>query len=790
MNKKIRNALRILSATLLALSIIQTLPISTASANITLTLSKHSGNVGEKILVLGIDAPPGSLITVYWDIVINKTKLNETYAKGDGTFSCYIKIPEDAAGSHWVIADGASAEFFIEPDIAPKPTIGLPDDIIAVNGTGFAAEKGITVAFGNKTATGDWDWSIKVTTTPSPVKTDINGSFICTFKVSNMDYGDYIVNATDDDGNWAEAAFRVSAAIKLDPINGTSGTIVTISGRGFTKVANKAIRVTINGTSAPVVADIETKADGTFTGQFIVPTLDEKEYILTAIDETGISSNATFQVTKKTVISLTPRAGAPGIEVTIKGTCFTNIANTEVTVKFGVLALKNFHTNSTGGFKGTIIIPSLPNGIYNVTAKDTSGLNATMPFRIIVTGLALSPTSGPTGTLVKVIGYGFTSGRKANITIDTVLKLENINVTELEAGITFRVPTVPVGVYTVTAIDEEGLKASATFKVTATTVLTLTPDKGTHNATISLEARCFTLEAGTPLTFTIKNSTWKISLTVNPTSPWTEVKTDETGRFKGTFEVPDSKTIALGNYIVEAKDDNGLVAKAPLSVILPTVYIRTRSSEYMPGDTISFYVNSTFTCRFTIRIIGPLGFIKELTISDADWQTIGSWKIVPYEKASFALPSDAELGVWNWSAALVLVKTSGSFTVIKPTIEKLNEEITLLKNKLSNLEGNLSSLREKLDEISSKVDALSEESEETLSSLKNDINNIQRDLNALKNHVSEAEEAAQKAQQTASNLTTTTYIVLAISIAAAIAAILAFIAIIELGRMIVRGLKL
>jgi len=786
MHKKIQKILAILCATVLTLPIVQILPVSITHASMTLTLSKYSGNAAEKILVSGVNASPGILLRLYWDRAVNETKLNETRVKGNGNFSCYVTIPKDVAGSHWVIADAASAEFLIEPKIILNPRIGLPYDTVNVNGTGFAAERRTTVAFGNKTVAGEWDWSKNMTTTPSTVRTDTKGSFNSTFKVPDLDYGDYIMNATDENGNFAEANFTIGATITLTPTKGSCGTLVTINGKGFTEVANKAIKVTIDGTTAPVVENIKTRGNGSFTGQFIIPTLDEGEYTVTAVDEIGISGNAPFSVTNKTEISLTPRAAAQDIEVTIEGTGFTNIANTKVTMRFGVLTLKDFYTNSTGGFKGTFNVPSLPIGIYDIIAKDTNALNATAPFIIAVTELALAPESGPTGTIIRVIGYGYTPGAKADLTLNTTVIIEDITVTELEAGITLVVPTVPAGVYTLTATDDEGFTASATFEVTAATVLTLTPSESPHSTTVSVEAGYFTHKAGTPLTFTIENSTWEMPLTVDPASPWTAVETDETGSFIGTFEIPDYSTIALGDYIVKAEDENGLVAETPLSIILPTVYIGTRSSEYMPGDTVSFYVSTTLRCNFTIGIMGPLGSVRELIISDADWQTIDGWEVVPYEKVSFTLPSDAELGLWNWSATLILVEASGSFTVVKPTVERLYEEMTLLRNRISSLEQDLTSLSGKLDEISSRMATLNEE---TLSSLRNEISEMQRDLETLKNHISSAEQAARNAQQTASNLTTITYIVLAISIAAAIAAILAFIAIIELGRMVTSGTK-
>ena len=685
----------ILLLTIASALLIVDFPIRTVKASSQIFLSKYSGNVGEKILVSGINFQPGVKITIYWEVMNDQHKLNETYAKANGSFSQYIVIPEDTGGIHWIIANGVIANFTIKPEITLVSKRALPCDSIKIEGKGFASMEKITIAFGNR-SDNLWNWSRIVDTDPSAIKSNVNGSFICEFYVPNAAYGNYIVNATDESLNFAEENFTVGAVISLEPMKASSGTLVEISGRGFARTAGKSIMITINGTITKQVSPIKTRFNGDFKGKFIVPTLDKGDYIVNVTDETGISSVAVFEVTNKTGISLSPKFGVPGDGIIIEGWNFTHISKTQVTVKFGPITVKNFYTDSEGRFKGNISVPSLPLGIHNVTATDENGLTATIPFKIAVIGIIVRPAEGPAGTVAKIFGFGFTSGGKVTVTIDSKKVLEKIDVGSILNGVAFIVPTLPVGTYKITMIDTEGLKASTTFKVTETTKLILTPNRAPHTSSVAIEARHFTAEAGTQLFFVIKNSTWKMPLTVLPKDPWTEVETDENGCLKGTFIIPfteDSKIIRPGKYVIEAKDSNGLSAEEPFTVLPPIVQLHPSYLEYEPGDTVSFYINCSFACDFTIKIEDPNGIVRNLTIEKSSWQNIKGWKVVPSEKASFILPSDAELGEWKWQASLDLIDVGGAFKVVKRvTLRRLSENLTSLNDKIKSLEGSLSSL--------------------------------------------------------------------------------------------------
>jgi len=521
-----------------------------------------------------------------------------------------------------------------------------------------------------------------------PIKTATSGStgyFTATFPVPSGD-GPKLVSAIGGNDNFAEGDFTIGACITLTPESGPSGTIVTIEGRGWTE--EKTISAEIESIPMVEVEDevLIVGSGGTFSVDFVIPTMDdETEYTIEVSESDPVEGPATaiFEVTGNSAIVLTPVSGEPSSDVTIEGVNFTAIVDTKVTIDFGedVTNYKTFYTNATGGFKETFTIPSLVQGPYTVTATDENGLTATDDFQIAITFVSINPKKGPSGTQATILGLGFT-GDTANVTLGTELIFEEISVSELEAGKLFTMPTVPVDTYTITIEDSDGLTATTSFEVTKTTELILTPESAPVTYTVSIEANYFTAVDGTDITFTLYNETagerdYEEELVIEGTLPWTLIETNETGSFKGTFDVQE---LDLGDYIINATDANGLTVEAPFSVVKAYREIHTRLDEYNSGDTVRFYVNATFEFNLKINIEDPTGYpFTTINCPTSVWVKVGDYYIVPYADASFALPSDADVGTWNWtaidhSASPEVEVDSGNFTVgvITPDVGTLS----------------------------------------------------------------------------------------------------------------------
>lgn len=770
----------------------------TVEANINPT----EGKVGSKILVGGW-ASPGSPVEVYWDYVKDENLLTTTYAKGDASFTCTVKVPESIYGTHYIIVKDASTNqivftksFKVKSNIKLSSTTALAGDIITVDGTGFAATKKVTLTLYNDTHI--WIQGTNLTVTPTTVKTDDKGSFNCTFKVpSKVLYGkSYTVKAEDEAGNSATATLKIGATITLSPTSGPTGTVVTITGRGFTGLTGVEVSITMGSKTCKTVDKIKVKSDGTFKGEFAVPTLSKDEYTVTATANTK-SATAKFKVTKTTSIKVSPTSGAPDSNVTIEGVNFAAIADVEVTIKFGDIKAATTKTNSTGGFKTTVTVPPLPVGTtYDVKATDKYGLTATAKFRVALTALSLSPSSGSTGSKVLLVGGGLTPNKKFNVTINgKLMKIIAGSDTldgngNIQSGTKVLVPTLPVGTYTITVMDKTGVTATASFAVTKTTEIVLTPSSAPKTYDVTIKLNYFTAEAGTTITLTIYNVTaegdiyWQKDLWsyITAATGYKKEETNAKGSFKGTFTVPTS--FMLGDYYINATDANGLTAQASFSIVKPTVIIYTGADEYMPGDTVAFFAKCTFkeTEHKVINLYTPEKFKIEISIPKIDTK-LGDYYT---GTASYILPSDAKLGTWTWNATIRGVTVKGTFTVVeKPTVITIREEITRLKEDVASLASTVDDLSSIVESQAVDIDTLSQSVSDlkdsvsdlstALSSLTEDVANLTTAVENAQSAAEAASEAAEAAQGATSAISTAVYGAVILSLIAAVAAIMALI---------------
>lgn len=639
-------------------------------------LNTTDGSVGTKVGVVGTGAIPLGRIRAYWDGLEDTDELTTDPAivKADGTggFAFSITVPEDVEGIHYIAVKDMESEissilaFTIKPEIVLDPTTALAGDTITVDGTGFAKDEIITIRFDN----------VIMITILAEVKTNDIGSFDCKFDVPDGAADECVVKATDVSTNEDEATLTIGATITLDPAEGPSGTVVGITGIGFTN--GEDVTVTFNG--EPVywegaeVNDLLV-AEGIFSGHFIVPTEVVGEYTVTAEDVSHSNiGTLDFEVTGTSVITLTPIIGAPDSDVIIEGVNFTAVEGTEVSVDFGTIYTEyvTFYTNDTGGFRETFDVPFLEVGEKTVKATDANGLEATEVYTIAIGIIILDESEGHTGTDVAVTAHGF-DGTEFNVTFGDILVLMN----DAPGVHTFTVPTVPVGEYTVTVEDETELMASETFTVNATTELTLTPETAPVGYVVSIVGDYFWPTSTIEVILYNTTDSWELGIDITITG---DLIADADGTFEATFEVPE--ILALGDYLINATDpttyppdDEELinVLEFPFSVVEPYIDIHTVSTEYDPVDTVSFYVNSTFDYALEIDIDDSTGYpITTIYCPTTVWEKVGDYYVIPYSDASFVITSDAEIGIWNWTAYDVTTPSepeemaNGTFTVGEP----------------------------------------------------------------------------------------------------------------------------
>jgi len=822
--------LSMLIATMLLLSMLPIVPVSAQKVvqlrDETDSQTISGGSPGTKVLVKGISGfSPAVNVPVYWDAPTAENVLNTTNISGGGTFKVFITIPDDVYGNdHWLIIQdhsGADTRWNMVPAVKLTPSTGLPGDEVTVKGSGFEGEEEVTVGFRNTTAPIFYK---DLTPSPAP-ETDENGTFTCTITVPTVVYTDvggpyYIyVNETTTPGISAQKEFTIGATITLDAEEGPTGTVVAIDGRGFPKNGGDPVTITVGGELAPQVSDIDTSGDGTFSGQFVVPTVSVATHKVQATAGAISSGEVDFEVTGTTGITLKPISGVPGDTIEIEGMNFTATSGKEITLTYvdkdatpwnKVTLTKTFTTNSTGGFKGTYTVPDHPNlptrsqPAYYVNATDENDLYAEDEFRIVRTRAFVDPEEGPAGGKVDVWVEGLTGDADYNITIDSELLLGPNAEGTLEPSGQFTglwvstwVPTVPIGTYTITVMDDVGVTAWASFEVTETTEFVLEPPNGPSTYNITINAHYFSQRAPpNDVTVTVYNETddWnliaeaaKLTDGRGPLSAGTYgyyitsgnlLRVNDTGSFIGWFKVPE---LDLGDYWINATDEDGLgVFELPFSIVSVTVEVTTVRSEYAQGEDITFKVKSTFPSSGEIQLMDADGFNTTITIKEGTDPVTGSYQKIGDDY--FAYPktktsTDSPLGTWRWTADVGGTIRKGSLSVVESTtgvvliqrINELEEDLAQLSDAVSALGSSVGGVSTDLGTVEGYVDEL----ESDLAAVSTLVSGISASATAAETAATAARTAAEQANATASGISMAVYGAMALSLIAALAAIAA-----------------
>lgn len=647
----------------LSMSVIPTYAITITS------VKPEKGGRGDLIVVTGSGMTAGKTVELYWDLVQSwdgvAGLLNTTTARADGTFEVWFRVPEAVDGTHYLwVKDTLTGEFdYVEfiviPEIEVSPSRGLPGDKVVVRGYGFSAGVNVTIGIYNI----DGTYYEELTRAPS---TNSLGSFNCTVEIPHLEYGDYIINATDARGVYAEEFFTVGPVIKLTPDSGPVGTVVEVRGRGFTPgAAIYTEDVAIDGIWCRVIDEaVIVGADGEFIMEIVIPQLWKVgDYQIYVTDGTYWSV-ADFEVTGLAEIEIKPRYGAPGEYVTIYGYNFTQIRGAEVEVYIEDVLIGTYQTDTNGRFNGTFIVPALASGVYNVFALQADyNINASVPFRIGLMCVIISPTEGETGTYVLITGTGFTAGDFWNATFDGIAITDATEPVAADGTIfySFYVPMVEPGTYTITALDiTTGIKINATFVVTATTTVELEPSQAPQGYNVTIRGYHFPDIEGDEPDFVLYNATDAILLDVRQGWDW-PVMFDEDGNFTGWWIVPE--WLDIGDYMMNityTATFNGVsldyTVQVPFTVTEEVIYCESRKTEYYIGETITFDIRCSFMKPDSyIEIYDPDGnlFWRTDPLSEDKWIKIDYYYTVPYYAQTAAgnpmeLPIDAPTGRWSW----------------------------------------------------------------------------------------------------------------------------------------------
>jgi len=692
------------------------------------------GVYGDIVRVFGEGVTAGVEMNLYWDALKSwdgeKGFLNSSEAYPNGSFEIWFEVPEGINGPHylWLKDTGDDSSFGPESFtvgamIRLSPSSGLSGDKITIKGYGFGYEENVdTIKFDTE----------DLNTNPSIPVTDELGSWEATFNVPSKADNDYTITAEDTDANT----------------------------RGFTP-GDSVISITLGGVDCGVTDedDRDIDNDGDFTFEFAVPSVSKggKEYELVVSDDGGKDAKTYFLVTGVTGIVLDPMFGPPGTSVSIEGSNFA--PSTEVTISVGTMEVKTLQANSNGEFSGSFGIPAIASGTYDVTAEQEDyNIEESRSFRVGTMVAILTPTTGPTGTEVALMGTGFTAGGEWNASMNgkTLFEDESVGGDTTLFG-TFYVPTLEPGEYTVTITDvDEEIRVTKEFTVTDKTSITMEPIAAPVEYNVTIEGSYFAeSDNKIEVEFTIYNSTddWEMEVFSGSEA----VTTGEEGKFTAWWVVPED--LSQGTYTVNATDDEGLFGQSGFSVGPSIVSITPYKAPYNREDTVKFTIESSFREEGSyIKILDPDGgFVWETDDLDT-WQRGEATYVSPvYTQTAggnlLILEDDAPFGSWSftWYDSDDEELASGSFLVEEESApdDEEPEDGEITDTQYEELQGEIEDLKDEVAQLEDELDQLLATIEQLTGTTSGSIDDVVTEVEDVKEDVVDALDNAKEAKDLA-----------------------------------------
>jgi hypothetical protein len=354
-----------------------------------------------------------------------------------------------------VTLPAAPAQAADGPYVIVFPDDGVPGIEVRVRGYNFTANEWIDIYYDGERIRMSED-----------VETNSDGDFYwVTFEVPESHAGDHIVLVEDEEGKDAYRSFTVEPGLTINPDEGPVGTTVTVEGHGFAdEEENIELRYYPNGSLEVVEEDIEADEDGWWQWSFEIPPSAQGRH---EIDAEGDDSqdydveDAIFEVIPE--ISLDKSSGSPGESITMTGNGFEE-DDRDITILFDEQEVATeIRADENGYWEASFDVPQMPTGEYSLTAEGELTKDAEELTFEIEPDLVLSPDEGHVGMNLTVTGYGYAPDEDVNVTYDDI----QLETGETDDNGSFNV-TVPVpeskhGAHNVTAKDDEGNSATATF---------------------------------------------------------------------------------------------------------------------------------------------------------------------------------------------------------------------------------------------------------------------------------------------------------------------------------------
>jgi len=325
------------------------------------------------------------------------------------------------------------------------------------------------------------------------------------FTVGNVAPGQYVVQISGNQGDFAQALFNVTSGpiLTISPGSGRLGTDVIINGTNFLQTDT---RCTLSSTTGTIITGGAcTIVNGVAAGSFIVGNVLPGQYVIVVSGNQGDSGTIIFRVVGGSIITLSPGTGRPGAHVSVNGTGFlpTDSSCTLSSPGSGAVLAGSAACAvvlGSGLTNSSFIIGNVVPGQYLIQISGNQGDFAQAVLNVVGgPSISLSPGTASIGELVLVNGTGFLP-TDTSCTLVSGASNTNNPITPSSGGCAITAGTgvanaslivagVPPGQYVIQITGSSGDSAQAVLNILiAPSVLSLYPTNATTGATVNFRA--------------------------------------------------------------------------------------------------------------------------------------------------------------------------------------------------------------------------------------------------------------------------------------------------------------
>ncbi len=429
--------------------------------------------------------------------------------------------------------------------------------------------------------------------TPAPLTTS-NSPYFYTGAYLQVDLGS--AQTINGIGATFTSGSNTSLTLLVQTATAVAGTYTTVDTYTTTFTA---------GVAYPVVRTLATPAMGVRAVRLLFQNVSSNYVIV------GGEGIYNFVCAIPTLTSAAPTSGAVGSTLTLNG---TNLAGTS-TVTFsgasGNTVTSGYTVNAAGTQITGIVVPAgAVSGSITITSPN--GTSNSTPFAVLPALASISPTSGPTGTVVTLTGTTLTGATTITFSGSSNNTVASGSFTVNAAGTQISNITVPTGATTgnVTVTNASGTSNGVVFTITSAQLAvsqsgTSYPSGGTaynfgnQAQSTSSSAVTFTLANAGAATLTISNITTTGNFATSGGTP-TSVAAGGTGTvnvvFTPTATGPRTGTLVItsnaGTYTVNLSG-TGTTAPPSISSLNPTSGV-VGSSVTITGTNLSGATSVSF----------------------------------------------------------------------------------------------------------------------------------------------------------------------------------------------------